>query len=370
MANDVGSLHPNDEKLGAFALLTDFLLKNSVSRTILRTIHYGLFAISPSVPDTFLDLVRRKSTRRAFWWGAGLTFFFCFIVITVWSIVDGTFSGADSTRVYFSKDLTNLLEYILICPVYVGLSVQLIVLVLASYARLCRPTGLAETAAVTLPRTSIGVSAFIVLALSASITINYIKEVLDPRLYPKVGWWVERVTADGTRVLSPLGLYYAILNFSLLSICLTAALAFLALFFLCVRFGKMIGDQPVTNEITFDTIKDMLSTFTSAYVVLKLLAVALVVHVYTWKMWKPETTLSFKLTTTALVIFGVFFISIPRYYIELEWFRFRVRRALALGLQVNLERDDIRPFRVRVLSWMADGAVLSSFLFAYLSASF
>jgi len=221
MANDVGSLHPNDEKLGAFALLTDFLLKNSVSRTILRTIHYGLFAISPSVPDTFLDLVRRKSTRRAFWWGAGLTFFFCFIVITVWSIVDGTFSGADSTRVYFSKDLTNLLEYILICPVYVGLSVQLIVLVLASYARLCRPTGLAETAAVTLPRTSIGVSAFIVLALSASITINYIKEVLDPRLYPKVGWWVERVTADGTRVLSPLGLYYAILNFSLLSICLT-----------------------------------------------------------------------------------------------------------------------------------------------------
>ena len=76
MANQGIVFHPNDEKLGAFAVLTDFLKKNSVSRTVLRMIHYGLFAISPSVPDTFLDLVRGKSTRRGFWWGAGLTFFF------------------------------------------------------------------------------------------------------------------------------------------------------------------------------------------------------------------------------------------------------------------------------------------------------
>jgi hypothetical protein len=132
----------------------------------------------------------------------------------------------------------------------------------------------------------------------------------------------------------------------------------------------VIGAQPDTNEISFDNIKGMLSTFTSAYVVLKLLAVTLVIHVYAWKMWKPQATFSFKITTTALVIFGVFFISIPRYYIELEWFKFRVRRELASKLPVNLERDDLRPFRVRVLSWIADAAVLSSFLAAYLSTNF
>ena len=135
----------------------------------------------------------------------------------------------------------------------------------------------------------------------------------------------------------------------------------------------MIGSQPVTNEITFDTIKDILSSFTSAYVVLKLLAVTLVIHVYTWQMSKPEATFSFKITTLALVIFGVFFISIPRYYIELEWFKFRVRRERASGVpesQLNRETDDIRPFQVRILSWIADGVVLSSFLAAYLTPKF
>src|SRR5579859_1295650 len=116
MANEGDAVRPNDPQLRYFGILNDFLSKNSVSRIMLRAIHYGLFAVSPSVPDTYLDLVRGKSTRRAFWWGAGLSFFFCFVVITVWSIVDGTFSGTDNIRVYFSKDRTNLIEYILICP--------------------------------------------------------------------------------------------------------------------------------------------------------------------------------------------------------------------------------------------------------------
>jgi len=163
--------------------------------------------------------------------------------------------------------------------------------------------------------------------------------------------------------------YYALLNFALLSVCVMAALAFVSLFFLCVRFGQIVARQPVTNNISFETIRGMLSDFTQAYIVLKLLAVALVLNAYTWKHEAPTGSLNVVAMNAVLVLFGVFFISVPRYYIELEWFRFRVRRSLARNTPDDLERDDLRPFHARVVGWVADGAILSGFLYSCLHLS-
>jgi uncharacterized RDD family membrane protein YckC len=122
----------------------------------------------------------------------------------------------------------------------------------------------------------------------------------------------------------------------------------------------------VTNEITFATIREMLSDFTQAYIVMKLLAVMLVLNAYTWKYERPEGSLNVAAMNAALLLFGVFFISVPRYYIELEWFRFRVRRSRAQGAQDDLEPDDIRPFSVRFAARIADGLILSGFLYSCL----
>jgi hypothetical protein len=124
----------------------------------------------------------------------------------------------------------------------------------------------------------------------------------------------------------------------------------------------------VENNISVETIRGMLSDFTQAYIVLKLLAITLVINVYTWRLWfeAPRRSLNFVAMNVVLLFFGVFLIPTPRYYIELEWFRFRVRRSLAQNSPVNLERDDMRPFRVRVVAWAADCLVLSGFIYSCL----
>ena len=361
---------PNDEKLGVFARVLDFTRTNITLRLVFRVFGTAFFTISPEVPETFWKAMRNRPTRAGFWWGAGLSFTFCFLVIAIWTMVEGTFSGIDPDRVYFSRDIPNLINYTILCPVYVGLAVQLVVLLSCAWGRLSNPAELATHDAPLLPRASIGVGFFLIVSFSAAATVNYMRECLNPAMSPKVGWWIERVTSDGTRVLSSLGVYYALLNFALLSVCVMAALAFLSLLFLCVRFGQIIARQPVTNTVSFETIRCLLSDFTQAYVVMKLLAVTLVLNVYTWRHEHPKGSLNFVAMNAALVLFGVFFISVPRYYIELEWFRFRVARSRAEGTPDDLERDDVRPFHARVVAWVADGAILSGFLYSCLHLSF
>ena len=363
--------YPNDEKLGVFAHIIDFTSKNWLTRPVLNLLNTAFFSISPSVPSTFCDTLHSRPTRRALGWGYGLTFLFCFVAVTVWSMVDGTFSGTNPGRIYFSHDLTNIINYAVLSPLYVGLSAQLVVLLVVCWAKLSSPLIISTVGEPPrLPRASLGLTVFIVFTVSAASTINFIRECLDPNMYSRIGWWVGKVSTDGSRILSPLGIYYILLNFTLLSVCTIAALSFISLFFLCIRLGVLIRNQPVSSELDFESLREILSQFTQAYIVLKLLAVALVLNAYTWSLEVIHSSLNFRMMTTVIVLFGVFFISVPRYYIELEWFRFRVRRAVAVGQTYNLERDDIRPFNVRLTAWICDSIILSGFLFSWLRFMF
>src|ERR1017187_134234 len=91
--------NPEDATLGSFARVLNVVQDNVALRWMLRAIGLAFFAISSEVPESFWRAVRSRPTRAGFWWGAGLTFFFCFVVTAVWSLVDGTFSGADQSRI-------------------------------------------------------------------------------------------------------------------------------------------------------------------------------------------------------------------------------------------------------------------------------
>jgi hypothetical protein len=366
MKGDDTKAFPKDPKLDIFAHTVDIVRANSALRILLGGIGMAFFAISPKVPDTFGTTLENRPTRAGFWWGASLSLFFCLIVTGFWSVLDGTFSGIDSSRMYFWHDPTDLINFGVLCPFYVGLSIQLVVLFLRCWNRLSIPSGFVVEGAPRLPFASVGTSIFLILSIGTAGTVNYIRETLNPAVLQKVGWWVGHVAPDGSRVLSPLGIYYALIIFVLLSICVMAALAFMSLFFLCIRFGKIVGNQPTEGCIDIEAIRGMLSDFTQAYIVLKLLAITLVANVYTWGLESLKGSMNFLALNLVLVLFGVFLISVPRYYIELEWFRFRVRRSQANNTPDSLESDDLRPFSGRLVAWVADGLVLSSFFFSFL----
>jgi hypothetical protein len=64
----------------------------------------------------------------------------------------------------------------------------------------------------------------------------------------------------------------------------------------------------------------------------------------------------------ALSLFGVFFVSIPRYYIELEWFRLKVRRAKESQDFTEIRHDDLRPFNTRLIAYIVDVFLISGFI--------
>jgi hypothetical protein len=69
----------------------------------------------------------------------------------------------------------------------------------------------------------------------------------------------------------------------------------------------------------------------------------------------------------AIVLFGVFLISAPRYYIELEWYRFRELRSLVKKSPENRESDDVRSTVARKVALVTDTLVLSGFFASFLS---
>lgn len=356
-------IRPEDPKLHLFAIVVDWFQKHSLAKKMFSPVYSFLFAIAPEVPSSFSVIVRRPPTRRAFLWGYFLGFIFCFVVIFVWSVINGTWHGSDPHRLYFSSDRENLINYLILCPAYVGFCSQLIVLTILGWNEI---TSSSDDLQPGLPKGSLGLLFLTVISVSAAFSVNYIAECLNPAIYPRIGWWVGFVTVDGVRVLSRLGIYYALLNFVLLVVCITALMAFVSMFFLCLRFGDRLSHLPPNSEATIESIRKSLAAFTEAYIVLKLLVVALMLNAYLWKYFShPSHSLNLVVLGLVLTVVGVFLVSLPRYYIELQWFKFRVNQANALKQPPSTESEDIRRFRARLVAMIADGLIIGGFAFSF-----
>ena len=364
MSDDTKVPVPSDERLYIFSLFLR-LFRLPIFRNVKNAICLFLFSISPNVPVLLTNVMRRPPAKRAFWSGVILGWVFCLGGTILLAVLDGTLIGTDPNRIYLLRDWPNLVNYILICPLYLGFSVQLIVIVLYGWPTLVSiPLNSIEKFA--LPRRAIGFTIFLILSISLGFTLNYIHESINPSVYLKVGWWVAQVGAGDERILGLIGTYYAILNFVLLAICLTALLSFLSLFFACIRVGRALEVESVSNVLTFKGLRTSLQSFTEAYLTVKLLTATLMLNAYTWKFERPEASFNMKGLGLVLAIFGVFIFSIPRYYIELEWFKFKIRRALALGeFSDDIVKEDIRPFRTRLIVHVIDVLIISGFILTF-----
>ena len=328
-----------------------------------------LFRVSPSIPARLSTTSDDGIPWYAFRAGAGVTFVLCFAVTAAWSMLDGTWSGNDPERLYFSHDLADLIEYIFICPVYVGASVALVSLAIYRWSSLSDAAGMVKAAQREGRPAAAASIILVILVLAAVITTQFIKECLNPSVYGRTAWYVDRVTADGARVLSGLGLYYAILNYSLLVACLAGGSAYLALSLACIRVGHGIAACS-TPKLTFHELQLRLSTFTSAYLLAKLLTGALICNVFTWELQHPKHSLNMKLLGLVLSIVGVFIVSVPRYYVELEWFRYKLRcsqNASPSDSAMAAIAEDIRPFSTKMAAHFIDTFLISGFIVSFIS---
>ena len=82
-----------------------------------------------------------------------------------------------------------------------------------------------------------------------------------------------------------------------------------------------------------------------------------IANAFTWKWEKPTGSFNLNAMVWVLVIVGVFVVSFPRYYIEIEWFYFKVRQAEASGSPIPRDSDDIRD------KWIRDAAAVVDIVF-------
>jgi hypothetical protein len=199
------------------------------------------------------------------------------------------------------------------------------------------------------------------------------QEIGDPTIYPRTYWFVDHVNQDGTRVIGPLGVYYELINFLGLLFSLVVVATFLSLFRLVIDIGRSLQLLHQTQELTTPLLRQRLTVFTQGYLWGKLSIVAYMANAYVWKSSQARSSVNLDILGVVLTLFGVVFLSLPRYYLELQWYELRVAERPTAPDSVDY--DDLRPSQVPFLagrSWKprlianaADALLISGFLTSF-----
>ena len=88
-------------------------------------------------------------------------------------------------------------------------------------------------------------------------------------------------------------------------------------------------------------------------------------NVYTWKWEHPHGSLNLIFMGLALTIVGVIFVSIPRYFIELQWLHFQQRQQNEGITECSPKYVDIRPFGTKLAAHLLDTLIIGGFIFSF-----
>ena len=297
------------------------LLGGFMPRALKRMFAQVFLTISPSIPVDLRRGVGTSVTKELFIVSYGFAFFFCFLVTAFLCLLEGTLIGTDESKRYFVQDGWNIILYTLVCPTYVALSCGLIALtitewsVLADYADAkTNPDAHRHS-----PKRLYLVFFFAMLLCTIFIT-NYMQDVLNPigddATVARVYWFMKDL-GEGNRTLNRVGYYYVVLNFTLLFLTILGVACFLSLAAEVMRAGTAHSVQRIDS---FEILHVRLESFTKAYLLTKGLAASYAANVFVWAVSPLGKTDNLLLAQIALTIVGVFFVAVPRQYIELKWY--------------------------------------------------
>jgi hypothetical protein len=334
------------------------------------------FSIASVAPDVPIDL-RRLSTGSRGWtvftYGFVLTFILCYVVTALLTVNAGTCDGSNPNVMYFRRDSHNLFFYLFVCPTYVGFCAWIIHLFLGRRHELAlladalesspqpQNPGFKLSAHVRSWTRSFPVVLTLILAITVAMIYQYMSDILSVNNVRQEYWFMTQ-PINGRRYLNDVGVYYVVLNFCLGLATVTAIFCFFSLFFETLRVGD--GVRAANGfELSFEDLSRRLSVFTEAYLVAKLLCAAYIVNVVLWKISPLGKTQNVDAAFVAVASMGLFFISFPRYYIELMW------RDHERKFNLNSDLKDIRKPHQRVLANLVDTFFISAFVLKYKSVT-
>jgi hypothetical protein len=297
----------------------------------------------------------------------------CFVVVLVWSATAGTLVGSDPSRLYFLHDWVNLLNYTLLCPLYIGFGAVLIATVAQGSAELRQMTSLDGSSNRPVGSyTGVFLLLLLVLVVAFLVEAEFMAENMNPSIYTRNYWFIDHVRPDGSRVIGAFGFYYGFLNFCLLLFSLFVVAAFLSEFRLLLQIAESLDRLETGHSLSTELLRKRLTTFTQAYLAGKLAVASYMANAMVWKTSQAQHSTDLVVLGAALTFFGVVFLSIPRYYIELQWFRLGTGRP---GPAVTVpEYEDLRPWKIdfvggfwrpRIVAGIVDTVIIGSFITSF-----
>lgn len=361
---------PKDTKVWTYSKFLD-LSQYPVLREIKWLVSLIFIEAAPKIPISLKRTFSGTGGKQAFFIGFILTLFFCLIINTIWTYFNGTlFQDVGNTEniQYFSNDYWNIILYSLICPLYVGLTCWLVVVVIKGWGDIKNFKENEVSEGDNPSHTKYGFMkavflGFLILTIAFAITTNYINDIRklaeDENLY----YWFFSEGKDGEFSLGALGVYYFLLNYSLLIVTLIALALFMAIYSMMMDVGKALESKKSIGSLDFPTLKTKLSAFTEAYILAKLLVALYIINVSIWirsPLGENTTDTNIQISVIVLGMLGVFLISIPRYFVELQWYR--LKNKSKGENDIDLDYEDLRPFWMNYVATIVDTVFIGGML--------
>jgi len=262
----------------------------------------------------------------------------CLVLTSTLAALSGTFLPVPGLTIGFLEDKWNLFLYAFVCPAYVTLCVRLVLLAMerdepAADAEASAPVATAGQAR------RLFLSVFLISVFSSVLITSYVNDALDLQVVKQPYWFVEEW--DGFRRLNSAGLYYIVLNYSLLFVTFLGGAAFISVSIDGIYLSRGLLDS--NAEIDFATYKRRLDRLVLAYYWGVLLVACYALNIIVWKHSPLAGTANIHLAGAMLTLLGLFFVAVPRRFIEHAWTSYCARKRQA----TETSDDDELP---RVLS--------------------
>ena len=317
--------------------------------------------VSPAVPVDLRNLTREPGgLGRLVICAFGFGLAFSLGGPALFSCLEGTFTGTDPGRLYFIQDRWNLALYVAITPTYMALDTWMIVLTIRHWASLrAFADGLSAPGGDRRPR-HLGIGLAIAVSMTAGPMTTYMNDILSQSNVKQVYWFMEEVGGN-RRTLNQAGYYYLVLNATLMFLTILTVGSFFSLAVEVLRVGRVLDTGRVTD---FAILRNQLETFTKAYLIAKALAATYMINAFVWKYSPLGATTNLAVAGFILTAVGVFFLAVPRLFVELRWFQFALQASRHEDVDEDLYRD-IRPGRVRLLAHALDVFLIGGFVSAF-----
>jgi len=223
----------------------------------------------------------------------------------------------------FLEDWPNLINYLILCPTYILVSIAFIHNSMGIKQKIY-DTNLFKTLEITFNRArqkKLYIFYFILPFILSLLAIAFYGSELEEYKYK---FWFENGAGRFEKVVNYYYLFYSIV---LLLIILTAASFHFEVFAVAKSFGKKIKSYCIKNNkkdieelpdelFEKESIKKIFSEYTSLYTLSKILVIIVLINMYTWKAQDPDFWGMLDFTIVALSVLGAAIVSYPRYHIQ------------------------------------------------------